>query len=62
MPRVAATKQYLVDKRDELIWALSLQDYSGADIAFIFNVHRSVISNALKKKPRGWKPKWIKTR
>lgn len=53
-------EQHLMDKRDELVWALSLQDYNRADIGKIFNVHRSVISRIMKKKPRDWKPKWIK--
>ena len=53
-------KSYLVDKRNELVWALDYQEYNGADIGTIFNVNRSTINRILKKKPKNWKPKWVK--
>lgn len=60
MPRPKKEKQYLIDKRNELIWALIFQDYNGEDIAAIFNVHRSSVLDIRKKMPNGWKPKWRK--
>jgi hypothetical protein len=54
-------KQYLLDKRTELVWALGSQDFNNADIGYIFNVDRSVISLIMRKKPKDWKTKWIKT-
>lgn len=52
--------QYLLDKRAELVWALSLQDYSQANIAYIFNVDPAVINRIIKRIPQGWQPKWKK--
>lgn len=55
------SKLHLLDKRDELIWALSLQDFSLADIAFMFNIgHREQVSRIIKKKPSDWSPKWVR--
>ncbi len=49
------------DKRVELIWALALQDYSAASIARIFGIaHRSTVLRILQKKPRDWRPKWVR--
>jgi hypothetical protein len=54
-------KQHLLDKRDELIWALSLQDYTFADICEIFNIkHRSTVMRIIARKPVGWLPRWVK--
>lgn len=56
-----SVKQHLLDKRDELMWALSLQDYRIIDIAHIFNIkHRSTVMRILARKPEGWVPRWIK--
>lgn len=52
--------QYLAEKRLELIWALSLQDYNNSDIALIFGLNPSSVGRAIEKKPAGWKPKWKK--
>lgn len=60
MARPKKEKMYLFDKRAELVWALDYQDYNGEDIGTVFNVHRSQISRILARKPKGWKPKWIK--
>ena len=54
-------EQYLKDKRNELIWALSLQDYSNVQIARIFNINRSTIMRIVEKRPYRWKTKWIKS-
>ncbi len=54
-------KQHLLDKRDELIWALSLQDYTQADLCRIFNItHRSTVLRILARKPSDWSPKWVR--
>lgn len=53
---------YLEDKREELIWALSLQDYTDADISRIFNgLGKVQVGRIITRKPSGWKPKWVKT-
>lgn len=57
---MAQVERHLLDKRDELVWALGLQEYKNADIAKIFNVHRSVIGKIMRRKPRDWQPKWRK--
>ena len=55
-------QHHLVEKREELMWALSLQSYSFQDIATIFNVpHRMTVMRIVARKPADWKPKWIKT-
>jgi len=53
-------EKYIREKRIELIWALSLQDYTHAQIARIFNVDRSTIMRIIRKKPSRWKSKWVK--
>lgn len=53
-------EKHLIDKRNELIWALSLQDYTHAQISRIFNINRSTALRIIKKKPSGWQPKWVK--
>lgn len=61
MARPKATKQHLIDKYHEIVWALSLQeDYSAADIGRIMNRDRSVIGRVIAKRPRGYRPKWVK--
>lgn len=60
------TKQELINelldqKRHELVWALSLQDYTHEDIAYILKgVDRSNITRMISKMPEGWQPKWVK--
>jgi len=61
MPRPTQEKRHLVEKRDELIWALVHQDYNFEEIGVIFNVNRSSIKRIAVKKPSGWKPKWVKS-
>ena len=60
MPRPTQEKKHLIDKRDELIWALSYQDYNGQDIGVIFNINRSSVKHIIDKKPKDYKPKWTK--
>jgi DNA-binding CsgD family transcriptional regulator len=51
---------HLREKRIELIWALSLQDYTNAQIARMFNLHPSTTLRIIRTKPRDWQPKWKK--
>jgi len=54
-------KELLDTKRTELIWALSLQDYTQEDIAYILrDADRSTIARTINKKPEDWQPKWVK--
>lgn len=53
-------KQHIKEKRDELIWALSLQEYTLTEIGSIFGLNRSTILRIINKKPKDWQPKWIK--
>lgn len=54
-------KELLENKRTELIWALSLQEYTQEDIAFILrDSDRSTISRTINKMPADWQPKWVK--
>lgn len=53
-------EKYLQEKRDELVWALSEQEYSGAQIARIFGTDRTTIKRIIDKKPENYKPKWVK--
>lgn len=60
MARPTKEVRHIFEKRAELIWALSNQDYNGQEIADMFNISRSVVKRIIDKKPEGWKPKWIK--
>ncbi len=53
-------ESHLKEKRAELIWALSLQDYTNAQIGRIFNINRSTVLAILRAKPKDWQPKWVK--
>ena len=53
-------KQYLREKRRELLWAMSEQDYTQTDLAQIFGSNTSVINRIIKSKPKGWKSPWYK--
>lgn len=53
-------KIYLLDKRKELIWALSYQGYSQTAIGIIFRVDKSLINRIMCELPEGWSPKWVK--
>lgn len=54
-------QELLEQKRTELVWALSLQEYTHEDIAFILRgADRSTITRMINKRPADWQPKWIK--
>lgn len=54
-------KKLLNEKRQEIIWAWSLQNYTQEDIAYMLRgMDRSTVSRIISKKPDNWKPKWVK--
>ena len=53
-------KRHLASKRNELVWALSMQDYTQADIGNIFNLNRSTILRIIEEKPARWTSPWWK--
>ena len=54
-------EELLDNKRTELIWALSLQDYTQEDISYIMrDADRSTISRIISRRPGDWQPKWVK--
>ena len=53
-------EQHLKDKRDELIWALALQNYSNAQIARMFGLNRMAIKRIVDRKPKDYQSKWVK--
>jgi hypothetical protein len=54
-------REMLEQKRMELVWALSLQDYTHDDITYILrDADRSTITRMINKRPADWQPKWIK--
>lgn len=55
-------EQYLLEKRDELIWALEHQGYNHTQIAKMFNLHKVNIGRIIKSKPNDYRVKWIKQR
>ncbi len=56
-------EKHLREKRNELIWALSCQDYTQAQIGRIFGMrHRSTVMHIVNKKPRDWTTPWIKVK
>lgn len=59
---MADIKHYLKEKRQELIWALSKQDYSLADIAAMFNTSKTAVHRVVNKMPEGWETPWTKIR
>ena len=60
MPRPEAKKRHLFDKYKEIVWALSHQDYTYADIGEIMGRSRAVIKRIADTKPKDWTPKWVK--
>ena len=51
---------FLKEKREEIIWALSLQDYTDAQIARMFKLNRSTVLRMLRDKPKDYQAKWVK--
>lgn len=56
-------KEMLEQKRLELIWALSLQDYTHEDITQIMRgADRSTITRIINKRPADWQSPWVKVK
>lgn len=55
-------KRHLLMKRSELIWALSLQDYTISEIAEIFGISTSRADILIKSRPADWSSPWIKVK
>jgi len=53
-------KPHLKNKRNELIWALSKQEYNYTEIGSIFNLSRSRIHVIVQAMPKGWVSPWAK--
>ena len=53
-------EQPLKEKQYELIWALSFQEYTQAQIARIFNTSPTAIMRIINKRPKDYKVKWVK--
>lgn len=51
---------YVIEKRNELIWALATQGYTTRQIGFIFGISKSTAHNIMSKMPAGWVSPWIK--
>ena len=61
MNKNEAIKELLNNKRKEIIWALSLQDYTHEDITEILKAaDRSTITRIINQRPPEWQPKWVK--
>jgi hypothetical protein len=58
--KLMGIKPYLSIKRAELIWALTQQDYSDADIGNMFNITKQRVLAIRKQMPSGWSSPWIK--
>jgi hypothetical protein len=53
-------ESHILDKRNEIIWALELQKYTYAQIGRMFNLHRATVMRICKGRPATWKVKWVK--
>ena len=58
--KVMIIEKYIQDKRNELIWALNIQDYTDSQVGRIFKLNRSTVSRIIRSKPKDWKVKWFK--
>lgn len=56
----AQLEPYLIEKRNEIMWALSTQGHSTTDIGRIFNISKSRTSVILRAMPKGYTSKWVK--
>lgn len=55
-------ENHLRQKKFEIIWALDVQGYTDAQIARMFDCHRSTIMRIMQQRPKDYTPKWIKVR
>lgn len=55
-------EEFLREKREELVWALSAQGYTDAQIGRLFNVSRATIFHIIRRKPKSYKSPWRKVK
>lgn len=55
-------EEYAVEKRNELVWAISDQGFNLRQLSFIFGMSKSQIHNILQDKPKGWTSPWVKVK
>lgn len=53
-------ERYLIEKRNEILWALVKQGYSVTDIGRMFNMSKSRASVIIRDMPAGYTAKWVK--
>ena len=58
--KVMIIEKHIQDKRNELIWALNIQDYTDSQVGRIFKLNRSTVSRIIRSKPKDWEVKWFK--
>jgi len=51
---------YLLEKRNEILWSMSLQDYSLSQLAWVFGISKTAIYNIVKERPENWISPWTK--
>jgi len=55
--------RHLVDKRNEWIWSLAVQqDYNASEIALMATLHRSTVHDIINKMPENWVSPWRKVK
>lgn len=54
--RIEPTKLYIIERRNEIIWQLSQEGYTGGDISEMMNLDRTWISRIIKLMPKKWTP------
>lgn len=54
--RIEPTKLYIIERRNEIIWQLSQEGYTGGDISDMMNLDRTWISRIVKMMPKNWTP------
>ncbi len=61
MEKQEIVKDYLISKRDEIVWSLVSQGYTSAQITEMFsNLGRSNTHKIVKKIPKNYKSPWVK--
>lgn len=58
---MAEIEDYLIKKRDEIVWSLRTQGFTPAQITRMFsNMGRSNTHKIVSKMPKGYKSPWVK--
>ena len=52
--------KHVIEKRLELLYAISLQGYTMSEIAFIFGMPKSTVHKYISQRPSDFQPKWVK--